>query len=155
MVLVSCNEQSDSSNQNVTEKAESEFDVFGAEIDASEAVPFAEFVTSFADQDSSEVKLKGVIKSVCQTKGCWMNVTQDGESEEAIFVKFKDYEFFVPKDAAGREVIIEGKAYRTVTSVEDLKHYAEDAGKSQEEIDAITEPKEELTFMANGVLIKS
>jgi len=35
-----------------------------------------------------------------------------------------------------------------------LKHLAEDEGKSQEEIDAITEPKMEYTFVAHGVIIE-
>ena len=39
-------------------------------------------------------------------------------------------------------------------SVADLKHYAEDAGKSEDEIAKITEPKIEYAFEANGVLIK-
>jgi hypothetical protein len=34
-----------------------------------------------------------------------------------------------------------------------LRHYAQDAGKSKEEIDKITEPKHMLTFLADGVLI--
>ena len=39
------------------------------------------------------------------------------------------------------------------TSVEELKHYAEDAKKSQDEIDAITEPKTEIRFMASGMVV--
>jgi len=68
-------------------------------------------------------------------------------------VKFKDYGFFVPKDIAGQEVIMEGKAYREVTAVDELRHLAQDAGKPQEEIEKITEPKVELKFMASGVLL--
>jgi hypothetical protein len=48
---------------------------------------------------------------------------------------------------------MDGYAYREVTSVEDLRHFAEDEGKSKEEIEAITEPREELKFMASGVLL--
>ena len=33
------------------------------------------------------------------------------------------------------------------------RHYAEDAGKSKEEIEKITEPKIAYTFLADGVLI--
>ena len=40
------------------------------------------------------------------------------------------------------------------TSVEDLKHYALDAGKSESEIAAITKPKIEYSFEADGVLLK-
>ena len=77
-----------------------------------------------------------------------------GEGEETIMVRFKDYGFFMPLDANGKEVIVEGKAFVTEVSVADLKHYAEDAGKSAEEIKKITEPKMELAFEANGVLMK-
>ena len=70
-----------------------------------------------------------------------------------MMVRFKDYGFFVPKDIAGRKVIITGKAYREVTPIEELRHYAEDAGKSKEEIAAITESKEELKFLATGVVL--
>jgi hypothetical protein len=48
---------------------------------------------------------------------------------------------------------VEGRAFREVLSVETLRHYAEDAGKSKEEIEAITAPETRLSFEANGVLI--
>jgi hypothetical protein len=51
-------------------------------------------------------------------------------------------------------VVILGRAKKEITSVEDLKHFAEDEGLSQEEIDNITEPKHELKFTATGVLIR-
>jgi hypothetical protein len=46
-----------------------------------------------------------------------------------------------------------GIAYREVVSVEMLRHYAEDAGKSKEEIMKITEPETKLSFEADGVII--
>jgi hypothetical protein len=73
---------------------------------------------------------------------------------ETIRVTFKDYGFFMPLDAAGKTVIADGIASIEETSVADLKEYAKDAGKSQEEIDAITEPERELVFEASGVIIK-
>jgi hypothetical protein len=33
------------------------------------------------------------------------------------------------------------------------KHYAEDAGKSKEEIEAIKEPKKEIVLQAKGILV--
>ena len=74
--------------------------------------------------------------------------------DKELMVRFKDYGFFVPMDSEGKVAIIEGKVKKSVIPVDELKHYAEDAGKSQEEIDAITEPEEKLTFLADGVLIK-
>jgi hypothetical protein len=41
-----------------------------------------------------------------------------------------------------------------VVSEADQKHYAEDGGATQEEIDAITGDQVKLTFVADGVKIK-
>ena len=76
---------------------------------------------------------------------------KDGQQ---VMVKFKDYGFFVPKDIAGKEVIVNGKAFVEEVSVEDQRHYAEDAGKTEEEIAAISSPKKTFSFEADGVLIK-
>jgi hypothetical protein len=94
------------------------------------------------------VMIKGTCQSICQTKGCWLNVRTDDGME--FFVKFKNYAFFLPRDIAGKTVILNGSAYYEIISVEELKHYAEDAKKSKEEIDAITEPLKRLRYEATG-----
>ena len=76
------------------------------------------------------------------------------DNEEETMVRFKDYGFFMPLDSKDRTVIVEGKAFVKETPVDELRHYAEDAGKSKEEIEKITEPKKEYAFEANGVLMK-
>lgn len=100
--------------------------------------------------DTAIVKFEAPINAVCKSRGCWMRLDV---AEEEVFVKFKDYGFFVPTDTEG-EAIVEGKAYLEEVSVDELKHMAEDAGKTAEEIAAITTPQRELRFMADGVLIK-
>lgn len=128
---------------------------FGAGVSNQEnPSAFSDVVAQLDSQDSIQVILKAKVSEVCQAKGCWMSlVDNQSKTEEELFVKFKDYAFFVPKDIAGREVIIEGVAYTEETSVEELRHYAEDAEKSAEEIEAITEPLREKKFMATGVVL--
>ena len=46
------------------------------------------------------------------------------------------------------------KAFVKETSVKELQHYAEDAGKTKEEIAKIIAPKKEFAFEAKGVLMK-
>jgi len=92
------------------------------------------------------------IVDVCLVKGCWMNVRTEGGQD--IFVKFKDYAFFVPMNAAGRQVRMHGDLMTKTVSVAELRHYAEDAKKSPAEVAAITEPKSQLTFMAESVVIE-
>ena len=50
--------------------------------------------------------------------------------------------------------MVDGWAYREMVSVDELKHFAEDAGEPAEEIAKITKPEERITFMADGVLIE-
>ena len=103
---------------------------FGAGVTNQEnPMAFADVVTQLNSQDSLNAVVKAKVSEVCQAKGCWMNlVDNQGATDEQLFVKFKDYAFFVPKDISGKEVLIEGVAYKEVTSVDELKHYAEDAG---------------------------
>ncbi|MHC4141279.1 MAG: DUF4920 domain-containing protein [Planctomycetota bacterium] len=98
----------------------------------------------------SNVIVEGTIVDVCPKKGCWMRVT-NGEQE--LFVRFQDYGFFVPMNAAGHDVVMHGTSVAQVASVEELRHYAEDAGKSTAEIAAITEPETRVTFFADSVYI--
>ena len=102
--------------------------------------------------DTVTTQMTGTIKEVCQAKGCWMKVTLDADNE--VFVRFKDYGFFVPKDAADKTVYMNGLAFLEEMSVEDQKHYAKDSGASDEEIAQINEPARILRFEADGVLIK-
>lgn len=102
--------------------------------------------------DTINVKFYSNIKAVCQKKGCWMKM--DLASGQESFVRFKDYGFFVPLNAGESPAVINGKAYIDVVSVDELKHYAKDAGKSQAEIDKISEPEVTYAFLADGVYIK-
>jgi len=128
---------------------------FGEKIDKEgviSASAMKEKFTSMKTGDTLDVKFKTEVEKVCKKKGCWMYVKL-GDSLNS-FVRFKDYSFFVPLNAEERETILEGKAFVTETSIEELRHYAKDAGKTEEEIAAITEPKTEYAFMATGVLMQ-
>jgi hypothetical protein len=137
------------STQQTTSSVETNF---GAKISSDGAKPIAELKTMMGDQKELPVKLEATVDAVCQKKGCWMDLkSAEGETMR---VTFKDYSFFVPKDAAGKTAIVEGVAKIEETSVADLKEYAKDAGKTAAEIDAITTPKQELVFEASGVILK-
>ena len=128
---------------------------FGDKITPDGAISKEELLAKYQSMkptDTLLVKVTSKIVDVCQKKGCWMNL-ELGESKAA-FVKFKDYAFFMPLNAAGSDVIINGKAFVSVDSVNDLKEYAKDAGKSQAAIDSIVAPKTNYSFEADGVLIQ-
>ena len=99
--------------------------------------------------DSLRLTVRGTVDEVCQAKGCWMTLA--GEQGEEIKVTFKDYGFFVPKDISGQDVIMHGLLYVQETPVSELRHFAQDAGASPEEVAAIAAPRREVRFLAEGV----
>ena len=103
------------------------------------------------EQNKFEGKVTGKVKEVCQERGCWMKIEKT--NGETVMVKFKDYGFFMPKNIVGKEVVLEGEAVVNEVSVKQQRHYAEDAGKSKEEINKINKPKKEIQFIAKGVLV--
>lgn len=109
-------------------------------------------ITQIKDGESYDGNFSGKVIEVCAKKGCWIQLKlSDGKSAT---VKMKDYSFFVSTDLEGKEIQIQGKAELKVTSVAELQHIAEDGKKSKEEIDAITEPKETISILANGIIVK-
>jgi hypothetical protein len=126
-------------------------DNYGAVITADKAIPTEDLPGLLKGDKPVQVKVMGTVTDVCSKKGCWM--TLETPDKTKVFVKMKDYAFFVPVELIGRSVVLEGEAKMKVTSVEELKHYAQDAKKSKEEIAAIKEPEKEIRFMANGIKV--
>lgn len=98
-----------------------------------------------------EGKVQGKVVEVCKAMGCWAKLERaDGST---VMIKVKDHEFAMPVDIVGKQVVAEGNAEIKLTSVSMLKHYAEDAGKSKEEVDKIREPKKEVLMTVKGVKV--
>lgn len=151
ILLFACGAKEEVKTEEIKEEVEITITKHGAEITEDGAITPAEFLAKF-DGNPMQVKLAANIMEVCAKKGCWMMINLGDDKE--MRVTFKDYEFFVPKDAAEKLAIIEGVATMDTTSVEELKHYLSDAEASQEEIDDVTEPEYNYAFEATGVIIK-
>lgn len=124
---------------------------FGERIDEENVLSPTELVNTVSQQGTTEAKVVGEVTKVCAVKGCWMTMNVGGQE---MMVRFKDYGFFVPKDAAGKTAVVQGQAKVDTVDVTTLRHYAEDAGKPKEEIEAITAPEVQLSFEAEGVLLR-
>jgi hypothetical protein len=127
----------------------SRWDHFGAGIAEGQNLSLADVLKEPEKHAGKPIRLEGPITAVCQTKGCWMHL---GAQQPPVMVKFKDYGFFVPKDASGRTAIVEGTMAMKQETVEQTKHYLEDAGK-HEEAAKVTEGRRLYTFVATGVAI--
>ncbi|AKQ45666.1 amino acid aminotransferase [Rufibacter radiotolerans] len=124
---------------------------YGKKVNAKKAIQLPEMTAKLATDSVFTGKVEGTVVEVCKKKGCFMKLAR--ANGEPIMVNFKDYGFFMPQDIVGKTVILDGTAKVKETSVEDLKHLAQDANKSKEEIASITQPKKDIVFVANGVLV--
>jgi Domain of unknown function (DUF4920) len=125
---------------------------YGEKVNPDGAVNINDVVAKLnGGSEFNDVKIKAKIIEVCPKKGCWLKLElNDGSTA---MVKMKDYGFFLPVSAKGKTVVIDGEVKLKTTSVAELKHYAEDAKKSKEEIDAITKPEQEVKVLAKGIVI--
>ena len=127
-------------------------DYYGEKVQTEGALALSDVAKKLeGGSEFPEVKIKAKVLEVCAKSGCWIKLELPGGKQAT--VNMKDYGFFVPVAAKGKTVVIDGEAILKTSSVEELKHYAEDAKKSQAEIDAITEPKKEVKIMARGIVV--
>ena len=128
------------------------WDSFGEPITAENAVQISTVVDEFVMEEQKNFKITGTLVNVCQSKGCWTTLTT--EDGRMVKMTFANYGFFLPTDAAGREIIAEGVGFKKVTTLDEQRHHLEDAGATAEEIAAVTEEKVEYAFEATGVILK-
>ncbi len=117
----------------------------------------AELTADPSAYDGTVVRVEGTIAKVCRNKGCWLTLENPTATPIRVDVPRDaegQYVYTFPTDLPVSDVIIEGTAKMDTTSVETLRHFAEDEGRSQEEIDAITEPQPTVILTANGALVK-
>jgi len=123
---------------------------FGEKITADNAVAANELAAKLKGTEPTAVKVTGVVTEVCKAEGCWLRMKTDNGS---MLIKMKDHAFLVPLAMNGKTIVADGLATLKETSMEMLRHYAEDAGKTKEEIEAIKEGKKEITMQARGILV--
>lgn len=124
---------------------------YGEKVTADGAIDISQIPAKLANKESVDTKITAKVLDVCPKKGCWIKLAVNDST--TAFVKMKDYGFFVPLSAIGKTIVLDGEAKMKTTSVAELQHYAEDAKKSKEEIDAITQPAKEIKVLAKGIVV--
>jgi hypothetical protein len=155
MVFSTCLAQNSSLVPAKATPAAGSYVYFGAQFADSNTISSGEMLDNYqklSKSDTLVAKFSGKVTAICKVKGCWMKL-QLGNGDETM-VKFKDYGFFVSQELLGKEVIVYGLAYVEEMSVADQRHFAKDAGKSEEVIGDITAVAKTYAFEADGVLIK-
>ena len=124
---------------------------YGKPLPETAAVPVAEAIAAYDAHAGKPQRYSGRITQVCQAEGCWIKVERkDGT---AMLVRAKDHAFLMPSNIVGKTVLIDGSATVKETTEAQRRHYAEDAGKSKEEITSIKGSEIAVEFSARGVKV--
>jgi hypothetical protein len=100
---------------------------YGAPMPAGDPTPIGRAIDALTPGGAAAAgKYSGRITEVCQAKGCWLMLEQDGKAAR---VTMKDYGFVLPKDARGTAVV-HGELTLKELDEATAKHLAEDAGRS-------------------------
>lgn len=97
---------------------------FGAAMPEGDAVPVSAALDHPEQFGEPARKFSGRVTQVCQHKGCWMMLEDDGR---AVRVIMSDHSFSLPKDASGQAVVY-GVLGEQDLSKDAAEHLAEDAG---------------------------
>lgn len=91
--------------------------------------------------------VEATVLAVCQKKGCWMQITDDGHTAMVRWESGCGGKFAFPTDAVGKRVLIQGSFYKTTISEADARHLEEEAGRKVEI------PREGYEFNASAVVV--
>src|SRR5690554_2671554 len=118
-------------------------------VDTTKAISTAELLAQFKGKSELEATFKAEINETCSKMGCWVNIEK--EDGETFMERFKDH-FTIPVETkVGTIAYMSGKAIQDTVSIDMQKHFLEDANAPQSEIDAITDVKYTMTFIADGI----
>ncbi len=123
------------------------------QVDTAKSISVAEMMKMIEAKTDQKVEItfRSPIQQVCATAGCWISI--DKGNGQPLMVRFKDHFTIPPKTPPGTEAFVHGFAFTETVSVEMLRHLAEDAGKSPEEIQKINAPETRLGFQADGIVL--
>ncbi|MEM1043199.1 MAG: DUF4920 domain-containing protein [Bacteroidota bacterium] len=135
---------------------------YGADVAAGSDLVALAPATLTADPlayDGTTVRVEGSVTQVCRMKGCWLSLDNPTDTPVRVMVPRDEngqYVFTFPPDLpAASDAVVEGTVRVDTMSVDMLRHLAEDQGRPQAEIDAITEPEPTVALIARGALLRT
>ena len=122
--------------------AETAWDKYGAEVPAGEVVPLAQALANPAAHEGQSKVYSGRVVDVCQKKGCWVMLEDEGQGARVLL---GDHDFYVPKDVRG-QAQVHGVLSRVALSPAARQHTAK-------ETSGAPVPTVEYRIIADGVQV--
>lgn len=123
---------------------------FGRALTKPGAIPVATVLADPGAYAGKEIIVSAKVRTVCQRKGCWMEIAPSAEKgAQGARITFKDYGFFVPRDAAGADARLEGTVAVKKIAKSEVEHLESEGGRfAKKDADGNAH---EVRFVATGV----
>ena len=92
---------------------------YGKELTLTDKVPVSAILSSPQKYNGKKVQIEGTIVNVCESRGCWIEVSGD-KPYTKIKVKVNDGEIVFPVSEKGKKVTVEGEVYASTQSKSDM-----------------------------------
>lgn len=116
---------------------------YGADVPEGEAIPVSRAVADVDAHAGAPRKFSGRITDVCQKKGCWVMLEDDGRSARVLL---GDHDFYVPRDVRGPAEVY-GVLSQVALSPAARQHTAEETAAGADV------PEVEYRILAEGVQV--
>ncbi|MBD9434934.1 DUF4920 domain-containing protein [Pseudoxanthomonas sp. PXM03] len=120
------------------------WDKYGADIPVGAVVPLAQALAQPSAHEGQARVFSGRVVDVCQKKGCWVMLEDDGQGARVLL---GDHDFYVPKDVRG-DAQVHGVLSRVTLSPAARDHTAEETSTGA----AVAEV--EYRIVADGVQVR-
>ena len=117
----------------------------GKPLPEGDAVPVSTAIAGFDAHAGAPRRFSGRITEVCQTKGCWLMLEDNGLAAR---VMFGAHDFFIPKDTTG-SAVVHGVLERKTLTPAQVEHFTGDSASGRP-----AEPVE-YRIVADGIEIAS
>ena len=125
--------------------------LYGKEVKLKRVDSFSEVCKNPGKFKGRNILIEGIVVSVCQKKGSWMEIKN---GKEKIRVRFESDGFLVPFDSQGKKVRVQGKVNREIIKEAIYKQWLKDSGEPQELIEKIKGNQKVVMLTASGVLME-
>ncbi|MCI0690902.1 DUF4920 domain-containing protein [candidate division KSB1 bacterium] len=130
--------------------ASNEWTNYGKEMTATKTVAVNEALKEIP-KDGKTVAVEGVISDVCQSKGCWLMMT-DGKQQ--LRVQFEGYSFFVPWEVKGKKIKAQGVVKLKTIDEKTAQHWAEEQSNPEVKPKDIKGEQSIYMMTASGVAVE-
>lgn len=101
--------------------------LYGAALSDAAVTPLAEITANPQGFSGQTIKTEGEITQVCQRMGCWMEMRAEGATP--VRVPMAGHNFFLPKEASGRNCTIEGEVVLRELTDDEREHLASEGAQ--------------------------